>query len=361
VGRLRNADLLGVLDFVRSIETATGLAEFRTHVFDGLRRLVPYDVGSYNEVELASGAAVAIEDPRGCLLPVYPAFREFMGQHPVIAHVERTGDGRPRKISDFLTAREFHRLDLYDTVFRPSGLRHQISVTLPAARPLVVGIALNSERRDFSERDREILDLVRPHLAQAYRNAELRELSAALAAETETGARGVVMLTPSGRIRAATAEAEWLLLEYFPDAPRAGGLPAPVAGWLTRQRSRASGDEPALVESLVEERDTGRLCVRLVPGGDPEQPDLLVLEERRVALQDSALRRYGLTNRECEVLRLAARGITNPEIAEELFISARTVQKHLEHICEKLGARTRTAAVARAFELSTLGIEAETA
>jgi len=51
-----------------------------------------------------------------------------------------------------------------------------------------------------------------------------------------------------------------------------------------------------------------------------------------------------LTRREQEVLRLVISGKTNAEIATLLMISARTVQKHLEHIFIKLGVETRTAA-----------------
>ena len=49
----------------------------------------------------------------------------------------------------------------------------------------------------------------------------------------------------------------------------------------------------------------------------------------------------GLTRREVEVLRVLAKGKTNPEIGEELFISLNTVTRHLSHIYTKTGAANR--------------------
>jgi DNA-binding NarL/FixJ family response regulator len=53
----------------------------------------------------------------------------------------------------------------------------------------------------------------------------------------------------------------------------------------------------------------------------------------------------GLTDRELEILSLAARGLTNKEIGKTLFISDRTVQGHLQNVYQKLGVGTRTEAV----------------
>jgi DNA-binding CsgD family transcriptional regulator len=52
----------------------------------------------------------------------------------------------------------------------------------------------------------------------------------------------------------------------------------------------------------------------------------------------------GLTNREIEVLRLAARGLTTTDIAEQLFISPKTADHHIQHVYTKTGVSTRAAA-----------------
>lgn len=80
---------------------------------------------------------------------------------------------------------------------------------------------------------------------------------------------------------------------------------------------------------------------------------LAALDEVRT-LRDAALatasREAGLTSREAEVLRWVREGKTNREIAEVLGISDRTVQKHVERVLSKMGAKTRLAAARRTFE-----------
>jgi DNA-binding NarL/FixJ family response regulator len=57
-----------------------------------------------------------------------------------------------------------------------------------------------------------------------------------------------------------------------------------------------------------------------------------------------------LTERECEVLRLVATGMTNREVASALVISEHTVGRHLQNIFTKLGVSSRAAATAFAYE-----------
>ena len=75
-------------------------------------------------------------------------------------------------------------------------------------------------------------------------------------------------------------------------------------------------------------------------------------EQARRKQQETPASEYpaGLTAREVEVLRLAARGLTNAQIAQELFLSPRTVNAHLNSIYQKLGVSSRTTATRFASE-----------
>jgi DNA-binding NarL/FixJ family response regulator len=63
---------------------------------------------------------------------------------------------------------------------------------------------------------------------------------------------------------------------------------------------------------------------------------------------------HGLTAREVEVLRYLAGGRTNDEIAEELFVSVRTVERHVANIYSKIGAKGRANATAYALSLNLI-------
>jgi DNA-binding CsgD family transcriptional regulator len=80
-----------------------------------------------------------------------------------------------------------------------------------------------------------------------------------------------------------------------------------------------------------------------------ERPDRRL--GRRAAAQHA---HRGLTRREVEVIRLVALGLTNREIARELFLSPRTVEMHVQNIVAKLDCRSRADAARRASELGLL-------
>jgi two-component system, NarL family, response regulator LiaR len=71
-------------------------------------------------------------------------------------------------------------------------------------------------------------------------------------------------------------------------------------------------------------------------------------------LNESALKKSGLSSREMEVLQLMALGYSNQEIADKIFISVSTVKSHVSGILLKLEARRRTQAIQKAKELSII-------
>jgi len=81
--------------------------------------------------------------------------------------------------------------------------------------------------------------------------------------------------------------------------------------------------------------------------------------ETRLARPRSRRQRWpdGLTEREVEVLRLVAEGESNYDIAQKLYLSERTVERHLSNICNKIGVASRTAAAAYAFRRGLIGEE----
>jgi DNA-binding CsgD family transcriptional regulator len=309
-------------------------------VLPGLQALVPCDLIGYNEVDTERGTTLVITDPENALFDgVEETLARLVDQHPVIRR-HQSGDLRAFAISDFLTARQFHGLELYADMFSRIDAEDQIAFGLPGS--LIVGIAMNRARRSFSERDREVLDTLRPHMTQAWRHVQARgraqEMVHALEEGLETAGGAVVVLDTRCRLVHAGGPARDLLEAYFGVRD---GLPRELALWVTG----TPGARPLVVDG-----PRGRLVVRLLQAVLVDrQPVLLLEESRRLLPSAEALRGLGLTRREAEVLQLVAMGKDNGELAGELGISVATVRKHLERIYAKLGVKSRVAAAARAL------------
>jgi DNA-binding NarL/FixJ family response regulator len=125
------------------------------------------------------------------------------------------------------------------------------------------------------------------------------------------------------------------LNEYVIRALRAGAYgfllkDAPASRLVTAVRAAAGGD--ALIEPSITRRLVERFAAAdTEPAGPP-----------------AALR--SLTERESEVLRLVARGLSNAEIAAELVVAETTVKTHVARMLTKLGLRDRVQAVVLAYE-----------
>jgi DNA-binding CsgD family transcriptional regulator len=349
---LAEKDLRKLADSLGELYQACALDAFGGRALAVLPALVGCDTCSYNEVNPVRRRVVAQTAPDGFAFPgMVEAFQEHMGQHPLIGHYRATRDGRARKMSDFLSLREFRQLPLYQNFYRLAGIDRQLAVTVPARPGVMIGLAVSRAGRDFSERDRAALDFLRPHLIRAYASAaaltaaglDVRTLgNAALG-----GCDGAAVIAADGRVCYLSDRARDLLRRYLEPAEPGGFLPCSLRLWRAAAlaRARSAGPVPAVLGSREVARGASRLTLTLI-SADAYGSVLLALAEHSAAGGERP-RGQGLTQREIEVIGLAADGRTNREIAGLLGISPLTVRKHLEHAYPKLGVGNRTAAAAR--------------
>lgn len=352
--RLRQRDLRALLSFLRGLYELRDKEGFIEYLLAALPELIPAHLVSYSEMDTINARSYPrLNRKEFSTKEMFKTFERHMHEHPVLAHNARTGDGRALRMSDFCTRRQFRGLGLYSEFYRQMGTEDQVCMTLSTQARRVIGISLHRDRWNFPERERQLADLLRPHLIQAWQNAtvitrirrELRFLNRALL-DSNVAA---ILLDRSQHIRDITLRASQYLQEYFPYASRQNrSLPDELLRWTHHQQDilvASDGFHPD--RPLILESEGKRLVIRLLHDGDH---NILLFEEHKTVPSATHLRSKGLTPREIDVLTWVAQGKSNADIAKILTLSARTVQKHIERIFQKLGVETRTAAAALVYE-----------
>jgi DNA-binding CsgD family transcriptional regulator len=342
VPRLSGADWQAVHDFLCEAEAVDGTESLPRSLLARLAALTGADAATFSELDrdekriLAETSSAEDEDDDVAL------FWRIVDRHPLCRHHAETGRLDAIKLSDFGGRRARRRLEIYTDWYGRYGIVDELEAGLWPSQRFTKTLILQSFSRDFTERDRNVLNVLRPHLTALYRRG-LERASAAdvLAALETTHSVGVIALEQDGRVGFATAIARDLVRAYtFEQLDRR--LPRLLAAWLTQQyQNTSAGQVPSSSPALVLERPGARLVVRRAGS------QLVLVEEKRPARR--LTEHLDLTRREQDVLALVADGRSNAEIAAALWITTSTVRKHLEHVYDKLGVSSRTAAIASTF------------
>ncbi len=189
-------------------------------------------------------------------------------------------------------------------------------------------------------------------------------LTSAWSTRDEVAVVGTVGTAAEG-VRAATSlRPDVVILDYdLPDSDGVSGIVAIKAACpATRVLMLTSYTDTVLLSEAMDAGCSGYITKRngaaeilgavLAVAADetPVSPDMV----RSLMLRDQPGLGSDLTERELEVLRIAARGLSNKEIAAELFLSVNTVRNHMQHVLNKLGAHSKLEATAIAARAGIL-------
>jgi DNA-binding CsgD family transcriptional regulator len=159
-----------LLELIADTSELLDLEEFRPGIIAALHRAIQADWVGVSDVGPDPRSIVEIVDPP---LPpeMHVEFAELAHQNPLVRRLDETRDGRVYRISDVVTQAQFHKLEVYERVYVPIGLEYQMAFTLESGEDRMLGVHLSRKKRDFSDRDRDLLNAARPFMIQVYRNA----------------------------------------------------------------------------------------------------------------------------------------------------------------------------------------------
>jgi DNA-binding CsgD family transcriptional regulator len=345
--RLSSAALVRAHRFLLEIHAAGDVQTLRRAVPDGLLRLIPGDRASFNEIIISEAGKTVIPTP----IPTWwsrlgEVYARNIMDHPLwnrkfapqLNHAVMVGDKQYRGA--------WERSPLYNEYFLPLGVKHQLSVLIDNQAQRSIGIGVNRSGSDFAPKDRALLNLLSPHIGQALRNAlQLEQIRrpADLSSQGKAPDEAIVAAcAATGAVHALSAGAVQFLQQHF-QADFEGNcrLPEEAYSWFRSQQTDPLAVAPRWRMPFVMQSRGAKLTVRIAR----EEPDEILLLLKRIEPASASPRvACRLTRRESEILYWIREGKRNSEIGLILELSTRTVGKHVEHIFQKLGVETRTAA-----------------
>ena len=221
--RLRAADLEAILGFLVDVNGLEFEEPYPLEVVTRVRDLVPCDDAVYQDVDFGTKRFEALvgdgdDDPEA------DALYWAVGPCPISDYRARTGDLSTVRMSDVVSRRQYHESPVFQEYFHPGGVDHMVDLGLPASgqRQRSFLFLRETGAHDFSERDRAMLEMLRPHLMGLEARAALRRRESGVPAAQDDNRRSdpyyqltarereIVRLVAQGKTNAQIAGELWV-------------------------------------------------------------------------------------------------------------------------------------------------------
>ena len=165
------SDLKACLDAVHAVgEGSASLDGFMHGGVACLPRLVASDLTHVSVCDLDTGRRNVVSDVPGAIPKRdLETFNRHFNDNPLVREHGRNPLARTVRISDLVRERDFRRSPLYDEYYRAVGIDYVMALPVHVEGKELVSFVFNRTRRDFDDRERERMELIRPHLGDLYR------------------------------------------------------------------------------------------------------------------------------------------------------------------------------------------------
>lgn len=169
MSELTTSELRAALNVLHAIgEQCAGSADFARRGVELLPRLADNDLTTLVVCDLDQGHRSVV--PSGAVSShAIDVFDHYFYAHPLVREHGRNVNAVTKRISDLVSTSAFQHTPLYNDYYRACGIDHVMAVPIHVDRRFLVSFVLNRSKRDFGDRDRDRLDILRPHLANLYR------------------------------------------------------------------------------------------------------------------------------------------------------------------------------------------------
>lgn len=194
---LTHRDIHNLQDCIQEIYSNLEIESFPAHIISAISKVIPSCVTSCARIS-QKDKRISYDGVASCRKwESLAAFGRNMHEHPLTnylhsellpqhqfkediekavnkryPHLKHSPHNTAAKISDVLTNRQFRALAVFNEFFRPNGIEYQLLMSVLPSQDGYTTISFNRDKVDFSEEERLILNLIAPHIIQAYKNAE---------------------------------------------------------------------------------------------------------------------------------------------------------------------------------------------